>query len=86
VADVVGSLNKGGTAFAGFQMASDVGAIAGPVGAGLLAQYVSYGAAFGVTGAVALLAALVWLRAPETLPSREDPQPVGPTPISRPTT
>jgi len=85
VADVVGSLNKGGPVFAGFQMASDVGAIAGPVGAGLLAQFVSYSAAFGVTGAIALLAALIWLRAPETLPARAQSQPVGPTPISRPT-
>jgi ACDE family multidrug resistance protein len=83
VADVVGSQNKGGPVFAGFQMASDVGAITGPVGAGLLAQYVSYSAAFGATGAMALLAALVWLRAPETLP-RPD-QPVGPTPMSKPT-
>jgi ACDE family multidrug resistance protein len=85
VADVVGSLNKGGPVFAGFQMASDVGAIAGPVGASLLAQFVSYSAAFGVTGAIALLAALIWLRAPETLPARAQSQPVGPTPISRPT-
>ena len=73
VADVVGSLRRGGPVFAGFQMASDVGAITGPVGAGLLAEHLSYSAAFGVTGAIALLAALLWLRAPETLPGRASP-------------
>ena len=76
VADVVGSRNKGGPVFAGFQMASDVGAITGPVGAGLLAEHVSYSAAFGATGAIALLAALVWLRAPETLPATAKPDPL----------
>ncbi len=75
VADVVGSLNKGGPVFAGFQMASDVGAIAGPIGAGLLAEHVSYSAAFAATGGMALAAALLWLRASETLPAaaKEDP-------------
>lgn len=75
VADVVGSESKGGPVFAGFQMASDVGAIAGPLGAGLLAEHVSYSAAFGVTGAIALVAALVWVRAPETLPGRAEDDP-----------
>lgn len=70
VADVVGSERSGGPALAAFQMASDIGAIAGPVAAGALAQFVSYPAAFAVTGGVCLLAALAWVRAPETLPSR----------------
>lgn len=69
VADVIGSEAKGGPALAGFQMAADVGAILGPLLAGLLAQYVSYSAAFAVTGGLSLLAALVWVRAPETLPA-----------------
>jgi ACDE family multidrug resistance protein len=71
VADVIGSRGRGGPVLVGFQMASDVGAIAGPLVAGLIADQVSYAAAFGVTGAIALIAALVWVRAPESLPGRD---------------
>ncbi|MDG3015207.1 MFS transporter [Corynebacteriales bacterium D3-21] len=67
VADVIGSRRSGGTVLAGFQMMSDVGAIAGPILAGALAEHVSYAAAFAVTGAISLLALPAWLRAPETL-------------------
>jgi MFS family permease len=61
VADVVGSRRSGGPALSGFQMASDVGAIVGPIGAGALAERFGFGAAFGVSGAVAVLALVVWL-------------------------
>jgi MFS family permease len=61
VADLVGSRRSGGPALSGFQMASDVGAIIGPLAAGALAQYVGFGAAFGVSGAVALAAMGIWL-------------------------
>ena len=61
VADLVGSRRSGGPALSGFQMASDVGAIVGPLAAGALAQYAGFEAAFGVSGAVALAAMLVWL-------------------------
>jgi MFS transporter, DHA1 family, tetracycline resistance protein len=67
VADVIGSKARGGTVLAGFQMAADVGAIAGPVIAGALAETAGYGAAFAVTGGVAAVALGFWLRAPETL-------------------
>lgn len=67
VADVIGSTAKGGPVLAGFQMTADLGAIIGPVAAGVLADQLSYNAAFVVTGAISLLAALAWLRAPETL-------------------
>jgi MFS family permease len=73
VADLIGSRRSGGPALSGFQMASDVGAIIGPLAAGALAQYVGFAAAFGVSGAVALAAMFVWLattepevRAPDT--------------------
>jgi MFS family permease len=65
VADLVGSRRSGGPALSGFQMASDVGAIIGPLAAGALAQYVGFGAAFGVSGAVALVAMVVWLATTE---------------------
>jgi MFS family permease len=80
VADIVGSKRRGGTVLATFQMAADVGAIIGPVATGVLADRLSYQAAFGLTGAVSLLACLVWLAAPETLPRRvaAQPQPAPP--------
>ncbi len=70
VADVVGQKARGGPVLAAFQMSADIGAVIGPVAAGLLADGVSYTAAFAVTGVLALVAAIVWLPAPETLPSR----------------
>ncbi|TNC18312.1 MFS transporter [Georgenia sp. 311] len=67
VADVVGNERSGGKVFAGFQMAQDTGAILGPVLAGALADRFGYGAAFGVTGVITVLAAVAWLFARETL-------------------
>jgi MFS family permease len=67
VADVIGSRAGGGTVLAGFQMAADLGAIIGPVLAGVLAEVAGFPTAFAVTGAVALVALGFWLRAPETL-------------------
>jgi MFS family permease len=79
VADVIGSKGRGGPVLAAFQMSADIGAVIGPVTAGLLADGLSYTAAFAVTGTLALVAALVWLPAPETLPRRA-PQTSHPTP------
>ncbi|MGH3708907.1 MAG: MFS transporter, partial [Pseudonocardiaceae bacterium] len=67
VADVIGSKAKGGPVLAAFQMAADVGAIIGPIATGALADHFSYSAAFTLTGTMALLAAVVWLLAAETL-------------------
>jgi MFS family permease len=50
VGDVVSG--RGGTVVAAFQMSSDVGAVAGPLVAGSLADNISFGAAFGATTAV----------------------------------
>ncbi|MDN5932729.1 MAG: MFS transporter [Pseudonocardia sp.] len=69
VGDVIGSRGRGGTVLAGFQMASDTGAILGPVLAGGLAELIGYGPAFAVTGGVLAVGWLFWLRAPETLVS-----------------
>lgn len=73
VGDVIGAGGRGGTVLAGFQMASDLGAILGPVLAGGLAELVGYGWAFAITGGVLAVAWLFWLRAPETLPTRTPP-------------
>jgi MFS family permease len=66
IADVIGNERSGGRVLAIFQMASDSGAIVGPVVAGLLADRLGYGWAFGVTGGMLLAAAAVWLPARET--------------------
>ena len=70
LADVVGRERNGGPALAAFQMAQDFGSILGPLLTGLLVDYGSYPLAFGVTGAITLIAALPWLRARETHPVR----------------
>ncbi|WP_098955804.1 MFS transporter [Pseudonocardia sp. N23] len=69
VADVIGAKARGGTVLAGFQMAGDLGAIAGPLVAGFVAEHAGFGWAFGVTGVISALALLFWVRAPETLPA-----------------
>ncbi|GAA1381532.1 MFS transporter [Pseudonocardia kongjuensis] len=71
VADVIGDRARGGSVLAGFQMSADLGAITGPLIAGALAEGAGYGPAFAVTGVLSLVAALVWWRAPETLPGRD---------------
>ena len=50
VADIVGSKSRGGTAVATFQMMSDFGAIVGSLAVGQIAQHLSFGSAFVVSG------------------------------------
>ena len=64
VGDVVGT--RGGRVVAVSQMASDAGAIVGPLVAGLLVQTGSYGLAFGVTAAVVGAGAVMATTMPET--------------------
>lgn len=66
VADIVGRERSGGRVLAAYQMTADIGAILGPVLAGLLADELGYGWAFAVTGGVLVLAAVAWLLARET--------------------
>jgi MFS family permease len=72
VADVIGTKAKGGPVLAAFQMVADCGAIVGPLLAGLLVDQFSYQAAFTLTGAMAAVALVFWLFAPETLPREEE--------------
>jgi MFS transporter, DHA1 family, multidrug resistance protein len=67
VADVIGNGRSGGKVLAVYQMTSDVGAIVGPVLAGVLADRLGYGWAFGVTGGIMLVAACTWLATRESL-------------------
>ena len=62
VGDVAGA--HGGTAVAIFSMCSDVGAIIGTLAAGLLADKVSYGVAFGVGAGLLVAGAGAALRMP----------------------
>jgi MFS family permease len=62
VGDVAGP--RSGTAVAIFSMCSDVGAILGPLVAGLLADKVSYGVAFGVGAGLLVAGAFAALRMP----------------------
>ena len=66
LADVVGRDRNGGPALASFQMSGDLGAIIGPIVAGMLVDWGSFHLAFGVTGVITLLAVLPWLKARET--------------------
>jgi MFS family permease len=62
VGDAAGS--RSGTAVAVFSMCSDIGAIIGPLVAGLLADTLSYPAAFGAGAALMLVAAALSWRMP----------------------
>ncbi len=75
VADIIGKA-RGGTAIATFQMMSDFGSIVGSFGVGVLAQQLSFGWSFALSGAILVLAAIGWTFAPET----RDRAPAGHTP------
>ena len=76
VADIIGSKSRAGTALAMFQMMADLGSIVGSFSVGEIAQHLSFGWAFVVSGVILLAAACAWALAPET---RRRP-PVAPTP------
>ncbi|ALG83912.1 MFS transporter [Gordonia phthalatica] len=59
--DMLAGRRRGGSALAAYGMASDVGAVSGPIITGLVADAVGYGAAFVVTGVVVLVALAMWL-------------------------
>ncbi len=69
VADIVGSKARSGTAVAIYQMMADFGAIVGSFVVGQVAQYLTFGTAFVISGVILLVAALGWVFAPETRPS-----------------
>ena len=66
VGDVMGG-KKGGIVVATFQMMSDVGAIAGPLLAGLLVDLFDFNWAFAAGAVIALIPIVLVLRMPETL-------------------
>ena len=66
VADIIGSRARGGTAIAAYQMMADCGAIVGSLAVGQIAQHLTFGAAFVISGVILLVAAIGWVMAPET--------------------
>ncbi len=69
IADTMGG-RPGGSVLAAYQMVGDIGAVIGPVVAGLLVDASGYPVALGVGAAVVLITVPLWFRAPETLPGR----------------
>ncbi|HEX5017744.1 MAG TPA: MFS transporter [Actinomycetes bacterium] len=65
VGDVVHG--RGGTAIGVYQMASDLGAFAGPLIAGLLVDALNFSWAFAVTAVVCIFGTVMAVRSPETL-------------------
>jgi MFS family permease len=78
VGDVAGG--RGGTVVAAFQMSADLGAVAGPLLAGWLADDYSFGAAFGATAGVLLLGLVTTAFAKETRHRSEPEEPTVPAP------
>lgn len=78
VADIIGRDRSGGKVLAGYQMATDTGAILGPVLAGRIADAIGFGPAFAATAVVLVVGALAWLPARETMPGADSASPTGP--------
>jgi MFS family permease len=68
VADILGSEARAGTPVAAVQMMSDLGAIVGAMTVGWVAEQLSFGWDFAISGLVLLIAAVGWVPAPETRP------------------
>jgi ACDE family multidrug resistance protein len=66
IADILGSAARTGTAVATFQMMVDLGAIVGSMAVGQIAEHLSFGWGFAVSGVVLLTAGVGWMFAPET--------------------
>lgn len=66
VADILGSEARAGSPVAAVQMMSDLGAIVGSMTLGWVAERLSYGWGFIISGVVLLIAAVGWVAAPET--------------------
>ena len=70
IADVAGPEDRA-VAVAGYRIAGDIGALIGPVLAGVLAEYVGYGAAWIGTAACVAVVFFMTLSATETMPARQ---------------
>ncbi|WP_330981749.1 MFS transporter [Mycobacterium triplex] len=71
VADILGSEARAGLPVAAIQMVTDLGAIVGSMAVGWVAERLTYGWGFTISGIVLLIAAVGWVVAPETRPVLE---------------
>jgi MFS family permease len=71
VADILGNEARAGLPVAAVQMLADLGAIVGSLTVGWVAERLSFGWGFGISGVVLLVAALGWVAAPETRPAAD---------------
>lgn len=69
LADVLGNRQQGGSALAAYGMASDCGAVTGPIAIGFIAEHFGFRLAFLLTGLVAAIALGLWAAARETAPA-----------------
>lgn len=67
VADVVGNERSAGKVISTTQMITDIGAILGPLAAGLLVDLGGYGLAFLASGVILGLGAAAWIGTPDTI-------------------
>lgn len=70
-----GAANRAGPALARYQMVGDVGAIVGPVAAGMVAEQAGFTIAFALTAAIAAVSFIRWCCAPETAVVRQELRP-----------
>lgn len=81
VADVIGPHRSGGQVLSRFQMSMDAGQIAGPILAGAIVDGAGFGWAFGISGALLIVAAAAWIPVTDTLKRDDvDPVPTGSVP------
>jgi MFS family permease len=71
VNDVIAASGGAGPALAAYQMVGDVGAIVGPVVAGMVAEWGGYPIAFGLTAVIGVASFTRWHNAPETVVNRK---------------
>lgn len=74
LADVVGNERSGAPVVASVGMATDVGAIGGPIVAGLIVDGAGYGSAFALAGVLLVAAAGLWLATGESAPQAQIPE------------
>ena len=73
VNDVVadgGGGTRAGSSLAAYQMVGDLGAIVGPIVAGMVVKWCGYPLAFSLTAAIVVISFALWCNAPETVVNR----------------
>lgn len=67
LADVIGSKRSAGPVISTYQMMADVGAIAGPILGGVIADHLGFAWTFALTGAILVVFSIPWWRTGDTL-------------------